>query len=181
MLTQLQEERSAFTSTVYFSWDSRKRQFGKTARSSFTCTPTFIKGVQTMHKVCGTDRPMDSIKDRSCKFGSWWPEMGKPVPVLTGFPFSCQCWPWSTPKTSLLAPSLSDITDVMWSQSSFCKKCTRSWILAAVRAHRMETELKNKNHNVDMEFYTAGQSSKIGSIGEKELLLVHEPEVQSLM
>lgn len=45
----------------------------------------------------------------------------------------------------------------------------------------METELKNKNHNVDMEFYTAGQSSEIGSIGEKELFLVHEPEVQSLM
>lgn len=112
MLTQLQEEKSAFTSTVYFSWDSRKRQFGKTARSSFTCTPTFIRGVQIMHEVCGTDRPVDSIKDRSCKFGSWWPEMGKPVPVLTGFPFSCQHWPWSTPKTSVWLPLYQ--TSQMW-------------------------------------------------------------------
>lgn len=73
----------------------------------------------------------------------------------------------------ILALSLSDITDAMWSQSSFCKKCTRSGIPAAVRADRMETELKNKNHNVDVEFYTAGHapSSKIGSNVEEEFLL----------
>lgn len=168
MLTQLQEK--CFYQHSLFQLGFKEEAVWKSFRSSFTCTPTFTR-VQIMHKVCGIDRAMGSIEDRSCKFGSGCPEKRKPLTVLTDSPFSCQHWPGSTPRMSFwLLLSLSDITDVMWSQNSFCKECTRSPIPAAGRAHRVETEQEHKNHNVHMEFDTAGhtQPTKTGSNVEEE-------------
>lgn len=102
MLTQLQEK--CFYQHCLFQLGFKEEAVWKNCQKQLHLHSNLHKGCPKNAPSLWHRQTHGQIKDRSCKFGSGCPEIGKSVPVLTGFPFSCQHWPWSTPKMSSWLP-----------------------------------------------------------------------------